>query len=219
MQLSYIQILSSATIPTIKWLDIQSPGEKCAQWPDARDPRRPLAECHRGLQYLLHTLHFLWHPWAECMQPWYLHRVYDFSEVLILPPNGIRGSVVKNLPASIGDKGDMGSILGSGRSPGEGNGNPLQYSYLENPPDRGAWWATVHGVTKSQTWLRPHTHQITFSASQTILFVPPPFWLLIPFSFRVPSALLICPWLTLALLWRKLWFEWIPHIAFINMSL
>ena len=49
--------------------------------------------------------------------------------------------------------GDLGSIPGSGRSPGEGNGSPLQYSCLENPRDRGAWWATVHGVTKSRTWL------------------------------------------------------------------
>ena len=46
--------------------------------------------------------------------------------------------------------GDSGSIPESGRSPGEGNGNPLQYSCLENPMDRGIWWATVHGVTKSQ---------------------------------------------------------------------
>ena len=46
---------------------------------------------------------------------------------------------------------DLGSIPGSGRSPGEGNGNPLQYSCLENSMDGGAWWATVHGVTKSQT--------------------------------------------------------------------
>ena len=57
--------------------------------------------------------------------------------------------VVKNLPASAGDIRDLGSIPGSGRSPGEGNGNPLQYSCLENPMDRGAWWATVHGVTES----------------------------------------------------------------------
>ena len=47
--------------------------------------------------------------------------------------------------------GDLGSIPGSGRSPGEGNGNPLQYSCLENLMDAGAWWATVHGITKSQT--------------------------------------------------------------------
>ena len=47
--------------------------------------------------------------------------------------------------------GVSGLIPGSGRSPGEGNGNPLQYSCLENPMDRGAWWAVLHGVTKSQT--------------------------------------------------------------------
>ena len=58
------------------------------------------------------------------------------------------GSVVKNPPANAGD---TDSIPGAGRSPGEGNGNPLQYSCLENPMDRGAWWATVHGVTESDT--------------------------------------------------------------------
>ena len=55
------------------------------------------------------------------------------------------GSVVKNLPANAGDK---GLIPGSGRSPGEGNGNSLQYSCLGNPLDRGAWWTAVHGVAK-----------------------------------------------------------------------
>ena len=55
------------------------------------------------------------------------------------------GSVVKNLPA---DAGDSGSVPGLGRSPGEGNGNPLQYSCLENPMERGAWWAAVHGLAK-----------------------------------------------------------------------
>ena len=49
--------------------------------------------------------------------------------------------------------GDLGSIPGLGRSPGEGNGNPLQYSCLENPMDGGAWWAIVHGVAKSRTQL------------------------------------------------------------------
>ena len=62
--------------------------------------------------------------------------------------------VVKNLPASAEDLGDAGSIPGSGRSPGGGNGNPLQYSCLENPMDRGAWRATVHEVTKSQTRMK-----------------------------------------------------------------
>ena len=50
--------------------------------------------------------------------------------------------------------GDLGSIPGFGRSPGEGHGNPPQYSSLENSKDREVWWATVHGVTKSQTWLK-----------------------------------------------------------------
>ena len=59
--------------------------------------------------------------------------------------------VVKNPPASAGDDRDAGLIPGSGRSPGEGNGNPLQYSCLENSMGREAWCTTVHGVTKSQT--------------------------------------------------------------------
>ena len=60
------------------------------------------------------------------------------------------GEVVKNPPANAGDLRDIGSIPGLGRSPGEGNGNPLQYSCLENPMEGGAWWATVHGIAKSQ---------------------------------------------------------------------
>ena len=59
--------------------------------------------------------------------------------------------MVKNLSANAGDTGDVGLIPGLGRCSGEGNGNPLQCSFLENPKDRGAWWATVHGVTKSWT--------------------------------------------------------------------
>ena len=58
------------------------------------------------------------------------------------------GLVVKNLPATAGDARDVGSIPGLGRSPGEGNGNPLQYSHLGNLVDRGAWRAVVCGVTK-----------------------------------------------------------------------
>ena len=61
------------------------------------------------------------------------------------------GSEVK---ASASNVGDPGSIPGLGRSPGEGNGNPLQNFCLENPTDRGAWWAAVHGVTKSRTQLK-----------------------------------------------------------------
>ena len=64
------------------------------------------------------------------------------------------GSVVKNLPANAQDK-DL--ISGLGGSPGGGNGNPLQYSCLENPMDRGPWWAIVHRVRESQTQLSTHT--------------------------------------------------------------
>ena len=62
--------------------------------------------------------------------------------------------MVKNPPASAGDIRDTDSIPGSGRSPGGGLGNPLRYSCLETLMNRGAWWPTVHGVTKSWTWLK-----------------------------------------------------------------
>ena len=63
------------------------------------------------------------------------------------------GSAVKKLPANAGD---AETIPASGRPSGEGNGNPLQYSCLRNPMDRRAWWATVHGIAKRQTWLGRH---------------------------------------------------------------
>ena len=64
---------------------------------------------------------------------------------------GSQVELVKNLPDNAGDSRDVDSIPGSGRSSEEGNGNPLQYSCLRNPMDRGAWRATVHGVAKSLT--------------------------------------------------------------------
>ena len=75
--------------------------------------------------------------------------------------------VVKNLPASAGDTRDSGSTLGSGRPPGGGHSNTLQNSCLENPLDREAWQATVHGVSKSQTTKQlththTHTHKLFF---------------------------------------------------------
>ena len=68
--------------------------------------------------------------------------------------------VVKNPPANARDAGDRGSNPGLGRSPCGGNGSPLQYSCLENPVDRGTWWATARGVTESDT-LKTHTHTHT----------------------------------------------------------
>ena len=64
--------------------------------------------------------------------------------------------------ASTCNEGDPGSIPGSGRSPGEGNGNPLQYPSLENSTDGGAWWATVHRITKNQTPLSDFTFTFSF---------------------------------------------------------
>ena len=69
--------------------------------------------------------------------------------------------VVKNLLVNAGDAGDAGLIPGSGRFPGGRNGNPLQYSCQENSMDRGAWQATVHGVTESDTTEHTHTHTHT----------------------------------------------------------
>ena len=83
--------------------------------------------------------------------------------------------MIKNLPANAGDTGDVGLIPGSERSPREGTGYPFQYSCLENPLDRGAWQATVHGVSKSRTQLSSHTctHECTLDLSETISFRPP----------------------------------------------
>ena len=81
--------------------------------------------------------------------------------------------MVKNLPANVEDARDTGSILGVGRSPGEGNGNPLQCPCLENPMDRGAWGgggeATVHGVTKCGTQLSNSTRALHSTAVGNIL--------------------------------------------------
>ena len=85
---------------------------------------------------------------------------------------------VNNLPAKAGDVRDMDLVLGSGRSPEKGHGNPLQYSCLESPTDRGAWRATVHRISKSQTRLkrlsvrvRTHTHTHThFNLIKTFIW-------------------------------------------------
>ena len=77
--------------------------------------------------------------------------------------------VVRNLPANAEDVRDLGSIPGPGRFPGGGHGKPLQYSCLENPMDRGTWQATVHRVTKSQTWVKQlNTHTQTLSRTRLL---------------------------------------------------
>ena len=87
----------------------------------------------------------------------YLYWAVSIIKVVLFPG----GSEVK---ASACNAGDLGSIPVSGRSPGEGNVSPLQYSCLENPMDRGAWWATVHGVAKSRTRLSNFTFTFHFHA-------------------------------------------------------
>ena len=86
----------------------------------------------------------------------FLSVLFFHLVVLVLAPRWLSGQ------ESTCHTGDMGSLSGLGRSPGEGSGNPLQYSRLENSTDRGAWWATVQGVTKSQT--RQSTQLFSLSA-------------------------------------------------------
>ena len=114
-----------------KWL-VQSPAaSKVAAWgPEARSLARMTWVCFLSLLVKKAI--------AECLQ--------QTSHCVGFPD----GSVGKE---STCNAGIWGSIPGLGTPPGEGKGNPLHYSCLGNPMDRGAWWATVHGVTKSQTWL------------------------------------------------------------------
>ena len=100
-------------------------------------------------KYILSVLHIVWHN-------------VSLNLLLIGERRGLfwdfpGGSVVKNPPPSAGDAGDMGSVPGSGRSPGVGNGNPRQYPCLENFMDRGVWRAAIHEVAKSWTRLSMHT--------------------------------------------------------------
>ena len=76
---------------------------------------------------------------------------FHLSSIYMSPWDFTAGSAVRNLPANAGDTRDPGSIPGSGGSPGGGNGNPLRYPCLEIPMDGGAWWATIYGVTESNT--------------------------------------------------------------------
>ena len=88
------------------------------------------------------------------------NKIKERRNIWLLP--GFPGG--SDSKASACNAGDLGLIPGLGRSPGEGNGNPLQYSCLENPMDGGAWWATVHGVAKSRTRLSHFTFTFHFHA-------------------------------------------------------
>ena len=91
---------------------------------------------------------------------------------------------------------DLGSIPGSGRSSGEGNGNPLQYSCLENLMDREAWWATIHGVAKSRTWLSKFTFTFTSSLEKCL------FSSLAPFLIELFVSLVLSYMSCLYIFWR-----------------
>ena len=118
-----------------------SGGLASCQRPHIKNGVRLLIPCSHPLQAFVHRLTSQWCPscWVhlKCHTP---HTPWTHF---------LGGSAVKNLPVNAGDP---GSIPGSGRCPGVGNGDPLQCSCLENPLDRGAWWATVHGVAEGQTW-------------------------------------------------------------------
>ena len=118
----------------------------------------------RNSGYLMDELCCIWAVYeadgisiAGCTEPMLTKISYDIGF-----PSGSDGKV----PAC--NAGDLGSIPGWGRSPGEGNGNPLYYSCLENPVDGGTWWATVHGVTNSRTRLSDFT--FTFSDDISVRF-------------------------------------------------
>ena len=121
----------------------------CEGWGRAQQKQNSLQHTWKSI-YLLIFGSTESEPLERWARPWNVfyfeknRQVYDF-------PGG------SDSKASACNTGDPGSIPGLGWSPGEGNGNPLQYSCLENPMDGGAWWAVVHGVTKSQTRLRDFT--------------------------------------------------------------
>ena len=121
-----------------------------------------LLELRAGGDFIPSAQHHPWYQtqgWAESkLGAWRLFPCLTFYFILEYSrASNIQGfpggSVVKNRPANAEAVRDAGSIPGSGRSLGGGNGNPLQSSCLDNAMDRGAWWNTVHGVTKSWTWL------------------------------------------------------------------
>ena len=104
--------------------------------------------------------------------------------------------VVKNPPANAGDLRDIGLIPGQGRSPGGGHGNPLQYCCMENPVDRGAWRAEIHGVTQSQTKLKQFSkgqHMIAFG----IMYYH---CLYTPLHNKIFYLLVTCSWDTICIL-------------------
>ena len=155
------QMMTFLTKSLIK-MGVPAKGESCISSPDGRLPRPvgsptfpiPAEDGEKGQgpgQRARTSGGDICTPTAG-MQSWlqWRHRREPVSCHFVFPS----GTVVKNSPVSAEDVGDPGSIPGSGRSPGRGDGNPLQYSCLENSMDKGIWQATVHGVAKNQTLLK-----------------------------------------------------------------
>ena len=126
---------------------------------------------------------------------WFFFSSSQLAPILVTPKIGtsLMALVVKNPPANAGDMKDLGSIPGSGRSPGGRNGNPLEYSCLENTMDRGAWRATVHRVAKSQTQLKQLSTHAPLLYSQFFTFRKMrDFFQRYLFIFGCPASLLLC---------------------------
>ena len=119
-----------------------------------------------------HLTDMIWNKWALLWMRQFINAIYMalIIRVTAMKEGFPDSAVVKNPPANARDARQVGSIPGSRRSPGEGNGNPLQYFHLGNLMDRGAWPATVHGVAKTQTWQSMHEcHEGTYHPRQTRL--------------------------------------------------
>ena len=130
---------------------------------------------------------------------WLTHALWSsllafHLKVLIISVGFESGSVVKNLPANMGDTWAMGSILGSGRSPEVGNGNSLQYCCLGNPMEWGAWRAIVHEVTKSQTGLSMHALKVATCPILTVFLRVCVGYLGLFWAEQFPWSIVCSPW-------------------------
>ena len=165
------------TIATILSIDVHSsyyPGHRLALILYSAALKNPLQEAKPNNIQLLKTkkIHFISHAYFLSVCCAHLYS----SPLHVGLPRWLSGKKKKKKdpPVNAGNARDMSSILGSGRSPGGGNGNPIQGSCLENSIDRGAWWITVHGVTKSWTRLSDwaHTHIFMLCVSTQMANVP-----------------------------------------------
>ena len=157
---------TQGSVPWAAW-DINSApaliwDDSTGSYPLQSSQQDPLGlHCDHFVVWLLSCPFMLPSPPHECWE-YYLTNIFDsqwtcsmkVTILRVLLWNNPWGYYITNLPSKVGDARDVCSVPRLGRSPGGGHGNPLQYPCLENPMDRGAWWATVHRITKSQTQLK-----------------------------------------------------------------